>query len=239
MQFLDLTLASPYHDRACDEALLEMCEVGYEQEILRFWEPQEYFVVLGYTNKIREDVNLSACQTRHIPILRRTSGGGTVLQGRGCLNYSLILKIESTSSLTGISETNAFIMQRHRQALDELLGQPVSIQGITDLTLKNLKFSGNAQRRRRRFLLFHGTFLLDFDLDLVEQLLLLPARQPEYRAERTHHDFLTNLHIPAATIKDSLKKSWAAAELLPAVPFQSIEALVTEKYRMDNWTFKF
>ena len=39
MQLLDLTFPTPEENLACDEALLEMCEQGYDREILRFWEP--------------------------------------------------------------------------------------------------------------------------------------------------------------------------------------------------------
>ena len=81
MQYLDLTLPTPHQNLACDEALLDWCEDGYDEEILRLWEPHEYFVVLGYTNKLNTEINSVARATRQLPILRRCSGGGTVLQG--------------------------------------------------------------------------------------------------------------------------------------------------------------
>ena len=73
------------------------------------------------------------------------------------------------------------------------------------------KFSGNAQRRRRRFLLFHGTFLLDFPIPLVEELLPYPPKAPPYRRRRRHGAFLTNLRQPPARIKALLMGSWNAA----------------------------
>ena len=239
MKYLDLTLPTPQQNLACDEALLDWCENGYDQQILRIWEPQEYFVVLGYTNKVHQEVDIAACRARHIPILRRSSGGGTVLQGPGCLNYSLVLKIQDASPLTGITETNAFIMQRHQEALQRILEVPVEIRGFTDLTLEMLKFSGNAQRRRQRFLLFHGTFLLDFDLSLMEKLLPLPSKQPSYRCNRSHADFLTNLNLPSPVLKEILRKTWNATETLEAIPCERIDRLVQQKYSTDEWNFKF
>ena len=239
MHYLDLTLPTPHHNLACDEALLDLCETGYDTEILRFWEPDDYFVVLGYTNKIATEVNVAACQAQQVPLLRRTSGGGTVLQGPGCLNYSLILKASGDGPLSGITETNAYIMQRQRQAITEVVGADVEVQGITDLTWKGRKFSGNAQRRKRHYLLFHGTFLLHFDLARVEQLLRSPSREPAYRQARSHKEFLTNIKVPGGAVQDSLKKTWGAAELLDVVPFQTIEHLVQEKYLAGEWTYKF
>src|SRR6266404_876476 len=89
MKYIDLTLGTPAENLACDEALLNMCEEGLEGEILRFWEPKETFVVVGYANQAAREANLEACRAGNVPVLRRCSGGGTVLQGLGCLNYSL------------------------------------------------------------------------------------------------------------------------------------------------------
>ena len=93
MDCLDLTLPSPAANLACDEVLLDACEEGSGPEVLRFWEPREYFVVAGFSNSVVREANLEACRHIGVGVFRRCSGGGTVLQGPGCLNYSLALKI--------------------------------------------------------------------------------------------------------------------------------------------------
>ncbi len=67
-----------------------------------------------------------------------------------------------------------------------------------------LKVSGNSLRVCRRWMLYHGTLLLDMQLDFVGQLLKHPPRKPEYRAGRTRANFLANLGIEAGTLRDSL-----------------------------------
>jgi lipoate-protein ligase A len=239
MKCIDLTFPTPEQNLACDEALLHWGEERFENEILRFWESRDYFAVLGYTSKVKLEVDLPSCQTHHIPVLRRCTGGGTVLQGPGCINYSLILKIRDRAPLKGITETNAFIMKSLKTALKPLAGPEVEIQGFSDLALGALKFSGNAQYRRRDFLLFHGTFLLSFDISLVEKLLPIPLKQPSYRQNRSHERFLTNLNLPADIIKGALQKSWDATEELKDIPFDRIESLVRRRYANDEWNFKF
>jgi len=92
MKYLDLTLDDAAGNLACDEALLQAHETErLDGELLRVWEAQKYFVVLGHSNRIAAEVEIEACERRAIPVLRRMSGGGAVLQGPGCLNYSLIL----------------------------------------------------------------------------------------------------------------------------------------------------
>jgi lipoate-protein ligase A len=237
MKCLDLTLPTPAANLACDEALLDECEENGGEEILRFWEPREYFVVVGYANHVGLEVNLEACKREKIPVLRRCSGGGTVLQGPGCFNYSLILKIDETSPLQSITSTNRFIMERHKEALSSTCGLPVAVQGFTDLTVGGLKFSGNAQRRKRKALIFHGTFLLDFEIARVETFLPMPSKQPDYRLSRTHGEFLTNVNIPPAMIKVALQQAWNASEPAEARPLGPL--LLEQKYAQAEWNFKF
>ncbi len=239
MTYLDLTLPTPAENLAVEEAWLDAAEAGEAGEVLRFWETSEHFVVVGYANKIATEVNVPACEARGIPVLRRCSGGGTVLQGPGCLNYALVLKITANDPLKTISSANEFIMERNRVALAAVLHRPVLVQGHTDLTLDGLKFSGNSQRRRRQFLVFHGTFLLNFDLALLEAVLPLPTQQPEYRRQRTHTEFVTNLHAPAAAVKAALASVWQANEPGVDFPRDRMTALVREKYATPAWSFKF
>src|SRR4029077_14400618 len=118
MKQLDLTLPSTAENLAADEALLEWCEAGDGAEVLRFWEPHEYFVVVGYANKVATEVNVATCEAKGIPIFRRCSGGGTVVQGPGCLNYTLVLRIADDGPLPTIGTANQFIMRRNRAAID-------------------------------------------------------------------------------------------------------------------------
>jgi lipoate-protein ligase A len=250
MKLLDLTLATPADNLACDEALLNWSETGDGAEILRFWEPREHFVVVGYANQVEPEVNVAACRARGIPIFRRCSGGGTVLQGPGCLNYALILHLAERPSLASISGANKFIMERNGAAIGSELGSrtsevSVSVCGHTDLAITTggaqvmwKKFSGNSQRRRKRVLLFHGTFLLHLDFALMAELLRMPSQQPEYRNRRDHAEFLTNLDLPVTRLKNALRKVWQATGELPDFPALETRRLAGEKYSTPEWNFK-
>jgi len=240
MKLLDLTLASPAKNLACDEALLDWSESGAGGEVLRFWESPEPFVVVGYANKVASEVNLAAAETRGIAVCRRCSGGGTVVQGPGCLNYTLILSITNDGPLRSITRANQFIMERNRAAIQSLCPDAeITVRGHTDLCLGDLKFSGNSQRRRKNFLLFHGTFLLNFDLALVGEILRMPSKQPDYRQHRPHAKFLTNLNLSAKTVKTALQKAWAAGLPLKNPPMEEIAILARNKYATSEWNQRF
>jgi lipoate-protein ligase A len=235
MVCIDVTLPSPEENLACDEALLDACEGDGAEEALRFWEPAQYFAVVGYANVAAREVNLPFCEANGIPVLRRCTGGGTVLQGPGCLNYSLVLRISETGPLRSISGANEFILKRHREILSAALGKEVELRGQTDLAIGEVKFSGNAQRRKREWLIFHGTFLLDFDIPLIAQALPMPSKQPDYRGQRGHEDFLTNLAVSAEKMKGALREAWSAKNERVEVPVGRIEQLVREKYGKADW----
>ncbi|MEW6301993.1 MAG: lipoate--protein ligase family protein [Verrucomicrobiota bacterium] len=239
MQHLDLTLPTPEENLACDEALLDWAEEGRSGEVLRFWEARQPFVVVGYSNKVHDEVFPEACRACGVPILRRCSGGGTVVQGPGVLNYTLVLRIDETGPLGTITGANRFIMERQRLAVEKLVHRPVSVSGHTDLAMDERKFSGNAQRRRRQFLIFHGTFLLKLDAALMEQLLPYPSRDPDYRRGRAHTEFLTVLRVPADSLKTGLRTAWNASEPWDAMPDDRIARLVRERYARDEWNLKF
>lgn len=237
--------SSPAALLALEEALLDFCEARDHPGVLHFWESPACFVVLGYSRKMAEEVDFPQCQAAGVPVLRRSSGGGTVLQGPGCFNYTLVLPIDSAPEFASISSTNKEVMERHRGALERLLGEPVSVRGCTDLAVGNKKFCGNAQRRKRRCFLFHGSFLTGVDFSLMEIVLKLPPQQPEYRQGRTHREFLTNIPIAAERLQNALRSCWPEARLiatppdLPADLLHIVHALLSSKYSRAEWNEKF
>lgn len=253
---LDLSLPTPAENLALDEALLDVCDAG-GPESLRFWESPVPFVVVGYGNRVASEVNVPACEAAGVPVLRRCSGGGTVVQGPGCLNYNLVLRIPDEGPLTNVTGTNRFIMERMRDALQPLLPDPVVVEGHTDLgvecwsdraidgnaplrhpgtpTLRHAvvrKFSGNAQRRRRHAIVFHGTLLLDFGLGLIPRFLRHPSVEPGYRAGRGHLAFITNLGLSRTEVVRAVAGAWSATETLAPVPDL---AELAAKYRSAEW----
>jgi lipoate-protein ligase A len=235
MNFLDTVYATPAEHLACDDVLLDLCEAESGEEILRVWMPEELFVVVGYTNEAAREVDLAACAAAGIPLLRRTTGGGTVVQGPGCLNYALIMRRGMDPALATITGTSRFILGRLAAALTPLLGREVATRGHTDLVLGENKFAGNAQRRRGNSILFHGTVLLDFDIGVIERLLPIPSVQPGYRHGRSHADFLTNLHVAPGDVSRVIRDCWNATAVAEAPPPDRVRRLAQERYENPLW----
>ncbi|MFH1360057.1 MAG: lipoate--protein ligase family protein [Candidatus Omnitrophota bacterium] len=209
----EITLGTPQENILFDEVLLALAEKNGCLETLRFWESPVSFIVLGKISKLQDDINLETVQKDKIPILRRCSGGGTVMQGCGCLNYALILSKEKRSELSKIPKSYAWIIGQLIKVFKELNIRAI-FQPISDIaTLPHFrKFSGNAQRRARKFILHHGTILYAFDILKIERYLRRPQMMPDYRKQRAHRDFLINVPLVPEKFKQSCGRIFQATQ---------------------------
>jgi len=235
VRFLDLTLGAAADNLALDEALLEDAEAaGDDGEVLRLWEPAEFVAVVGRSSRLTAEVNLDACRCDRVPILRRTSGGAAILSGPGCLMYCVVLSLERRPELRDVSSAHRFVLGKLIEAISPYAGS-VACRGTSDLAIDGRKVSGNSLRLRRRYLLYHGTLLYRFTLDAIERYLVMPPRMPEYRARRSHRDFVTNLPVEGAALRASLAQAWQAGERLNRWPDELTRRLAADKYSQAAW----
>jgi lipoate-protein ligase A len=173
---------------ALDEALARSAWAT-GRHLLRLWWGGPPAVVMGSNEQAEQVLDAAACATRGVDVLKRCTGGGTVVQTGGVLNYSLVMPAPNHLNLKvgfrpGIDVVCSIL------AAFGINGVP---QGISDVAVGDRKISGNAQARRWKALLVHGTLLVDFDFDLADKLLRHPLREPEYRRGRAHRDFMVTL----------------------------------------------
>jgi lipoate-protein ligase A len=236
MQLLELTLDTPAENIALDEALLLSAEEDETaDEVLRLWEPRQHFVVLGSSSRIADEVNLDYCKTHGIEIVRRTSGGAAIVAGPGCLMYSLVLSLERRPELWAVDRAHRFVLQTLAEALGRRV-PGVARRGTSDLAVGDRKFSGNSLRLKRRRLIYHGTLLYDFPLDMIAACLRAPPRQPDYRCGRGHGEFVTNIPLARASLREVLVECSSAGTPLAAWPSGLSRQLAADKFRTEAWT---
>jgi lipoate-protein ligase A len=237
MQYLSVTLPTLPENLALDESLLLDAEDGRSDEILRIWQGPNWAVVLGAGGVVADDVEVDECQRDGVPIFRRSSGGGTVLIGPGCLLFSLVLNMEKRPELQQVRTSYWFILSRVADALRDL--QPnIELAGTSDLAIAGKKFSGNSQQRKRLFVLHHGTILFGMDLSQIGRYLKLPPRRPEYRGERNHEEFLINLRVAPEEIQSRIRSIWHATDERLDWQNEHLTQLLQEKYVRSDWILR-
>lgn len=223
---------------ALDEAILLEAEENQGGEVLRVWEFTNPVVVAGRSTRVGDEVEVDFCSARGIPVLRRCSGGASVVGGPGCLMYSVILSFDRNPRLSRIDVAHRYVMNRMLEAVQQQLPD-VKLQGTCDLTWQNRKFSGNSLRIARGHLLYHGTILYDFDLSLITRCLREAPRQPAYREGRQHGEFITNLPIEPAPLCSALEERFEVTGQGDADSLLTrIRDLRLRRYDDDAWHFR-
>ncbi len=241
MQLINYQTNVPEENIATDEYMLLKAERGQMGETLRFWETKDHFVVVGKTGKVREECHVLKCREDQVKIIRRISGGGTVLQGPGCLNYSLILSVDIGNGMSSVNSSYRFILGSIIDTFKKK-GLDAGYVPVSDMAIGDKKFSGNAQARKKKFFLHHGTFLYRFDLEKITEYIKYPPKEPEYRQGRGHSHFVTNISFSRTEIEDVIISSFGniSREYSPDErDKRGIECLINEKYRKDSWNLLF
>jgi len=174
-----------------------------------------------------------------VAIVRRPSGGLTVVIGPGCLMWTVVATWPGPTP--AIDRIHAAVLDPLSAAL-RAADRAVVRRGSSDLAIdisgELRKVSGNALRVRRQAVLYHGTLLDDFDLGLVSRVLRHPPREPEYRAGRDHGSFLANLSLGRGPLEAAVRGAFAAVEQRREWPQDRVAELLRDRYRDITWTHR-
>ncbi len=239
--WLDVVVDTVEEQLALDEALLDEAHEGLTSAtVVRTWMAREPVVVVGSSSRLDDEVDLAACRAAGARVVRRPSGGLTVVLGPGCLMWSVIEPWPDGAP--PIEAIHARMLDPLCTALSLAIGAPGAVErrGSSDLVVREAdglrKVSGNALRVRRHGVLYHGTLLDQFDLDLIGRILRHPPREPAYRAGRPHGSFLANLNLGVAALEAAVRRAFAPACNRTAWPRERVARLIAERYADPAWT---
>lgn len=262
-RILDTGLNHAAYHMALDEVLLESIEQGSSPSTLRFLRFQPC-VLVGYNQVVEDEVNVEFCESRGLDINRRISGGGAILMEPSTLGWELIGKREVLSGLGTIEEIYQRLCQGCILALKEL-GVDARFRPHNDIEVDGRKISGAGGTDLGETFLFHGTVLVDIDLDLMLQTLRIPTIKLSDKGIASLKERLTWLkreigHVPSMDrLMDAIARSFEsvlgihyihgelnpheATELEKRIPrFQSLEWIYVRQkvgtLSMGNSTYK-
>jgi lipoate-protein ligase A len=211
----------PFENLAREELLLETLEVGASALVLYVNRP---CVVLGrHQNPVRE-VRLDELFRRGVPLVRRSSGGGTVWHDEGNLNWSY-LGPRDTYDRGRVTDTVV-------RALGTL-GVAVVPGEKGDLFFDGKKISGAAYLLKRDRALHHGTLLCRARLDDLRGLLGGNGRLVEWVGVASRPSPVTNLGLDVATVADAVADAFGGGAAAATGPgsheIPGFEGLVADR----------
>lgn len=171
-------------------------------------------IVMGISGKKEELINARKMEESPIPLIKRYSGGGTVIVDSNTLFVSFIFQKE-TFPFSSFPEP---ILRWS----EEFYQKALSIEGFelkeNDYVIGDVKCGGNAQYIKKDRFAHHTTFLWDFEDESMDYLLH-PKKTPVYRNGRDHTHFLTRLktHLTSKNefinkIKEELENRYSLSE---------------------------
>ena len=238
MIILNRPQTDPFFNLAAEEYLVK----NTTEPLFMLWQNTPSVVVGKHQNALKE-INLAFLQENNIPVIRRISGGGTVFHDLGNLNYSFID--------FGPRESLVNFRKYSQPILDVLinLGVDAQLSGKSDLTIKNLKFSGNASHVYKNTILHHGTLLFTSELNTLQESIKAGPENYSDKAVQSNRSQVTNIQAHLLRlisledfkqkIFDYILQSYPGAERRDFTidEISQIQKLADEKYKSWEWNY--
>lgn len=145
-------------------------------------------IVMGISGKADQLIHAEKFTHSPIPVIRRFSGGGTVVVDENTLFVTFICNADSIN----ISPFPESIMRWTEQLYRPVFAPQEFSLKENDYVIGHKKFGGNAQSITKNRWLHHSSLLWSYCPNKMDYLQL-PPKMPLYRAARGHQDFLCSL----------------------------------------------
>ena len=172
--------------------------------LYKVWEPEGIAVVLGSSQKAEKEVISENCKADNVPVLKRRGGGGAVVLMPGviCITVAFI-SYASPSPYFFFQRINEFIVRVLEKSFNI---KGLCLQGSSDIAIRDKKILGCSIFKSRNLFHYQGSLLVNPKLQKIDRYLKHPTREPDYRQNREHLDFVTSLvqsgyHVSAEQVK--------------------------------------
>ena len=254
-RFIPLETHNGFRNMALDEAILTHAIKGKSPNTIRFYKWKPSTVSIGRHQSLSAEVNMESLNQLNFNVVRRITGGGAVFHDNiREITYSIVCPINFLKEHNARSVLEQFELIENgivNGLIDYGLEAEKGVIHCPAIFLDGKKFSGNAQLRKRNYILQHGTILLDIEPELMYSVLKAPYNVSKSRMVKSVYAkcigikeklenyeearFLISLKNGfEKTLQISLKKGTYTKEELDLA-----EKLVKEKYSNQNWLKKY
>ena len=176
-------------------------------------------IVMGLSQTPEELIHQEEAQRQKIPVLRRFSGGGTVLVDEHSLFFSLFM---TSAFLPKELQHPSGILHKTHELLRPAFQPHDLLLKAEDFALFDKKIGGNAQAIRQGRFLNHTSFLWSWEKTRL-QCLKHPAKEPSWRQQRAHEEFMGQLRSYFSSKEELLQKILEALSLSFTLEIASLD----------------
>lgn len=158
--------------------------------LIKVWVPENTYIVLGRSNNPTDSLFMENINNDNIPIYKRPSGGETVLLTPKTLIISIAI---NQSGFKGGKIYFKLINNKIIDSLNSLGINDLIYRGISDIAINDVKILGSALYQNKDVVFYHAVLNVSESIELIEKYIKHPNREPDYRKNRSHQDFVTSL----------------------------------------------
>jgi lipoate-protein ligase A len=154
------------------------------------WQPAKMVVVLGASNKIETSVIIENAEADGVEVMKRPSGGESVVLSPRMLAVSVAFET------TELKDPHQYFTKINSAIIKSLQAcgiQNLHSKGISDIAIGEKKILGSSIYRASGRLLYHAVLNVSEDVSVFGRYLKHPAKEPDYRKNRRHDEFVTSL----------------------------------------------
>lgn len=160
---------------ALDYAVLKAVSQEVSLPTLRIYQWEVPTITLGYFQTLEEEVYADVCRQDRVPVIRRITGGGTVLHDME-ITYSVVVPEKAGPVKGTVLDSYKAICDPVIKAINNC-GVNAEFKPANDILISGMKVSGSAQTRKQGVVLQHGTILLDLNMDRMRKYLKTGKRK--------------------------------------------------------------
>ncbi len=186
--------------------------------------PGSPYVCVGYFQDVGQEVDLSLCQEKGIPVFRREVGGGAVFLDGEQFFYQLVLHRDNPLVPAGWEAFYRRFLQAPIAAY-QALGIPATYRPVNDIVANGRKVSGNGAAQIGDHLILVGNLIVDFDYEMMARVLKVPDEKFRDKVYHTLQDNLSTVRreLGSAPPREQLWDLLAAefAQVLGPLPVET------------------
>lgn len=190
---------------AIDRAVLVANSEGKVPPTVRFYTWNPPAISIGYFQSLSEEIDLEKCKEFGVDYVRRITGGGAVFH-EDELTYSIVIPEDHPEIPKNIMHSYGRICGAVMKGLKNQ-GIESVYAPINDIISGGRKISGNAQTRKLKTVLQHGTVILDVDVEKMFSILIVPN-------EKIRDKMIADVKQRVTSVKNILGKYVSFNELL-------------------------
>ena len=169
--------------------------------------PESPFVNIGYHQLMEKEVHVDYAKEQGFSLVRRTIGGGTILDGPWEQDYFVIVNRASPECPKSIPEFYASFMKPPLYALKKL-GLDATIRQPNDILVDGKKISGNGAIGIEKANVLAGDLLLDAPTHLMSEIINAPSEKFKDKLAESMSDWITSIRAQTGkeTSRDLVKQ---------------------------------